>query len=114
MLDKENKYFTVRSTHTKGMTFSMNMETDKRKKAIVEPIEIKGSFPHPNPKMMTPGKSYFNEAQKEALEREEVWNLYVKEGKFAVTEIQFKDLPEELQKLYDIKLYQKLKAKAAG
>jgi hypothetical protein len=89
------------------------METDKRKNAKNKYIEIKGSFPRPNPALMKAGVSYLNQAEKTALEREKSFNALVEDGKFIVHEIKFKDLPEELQKSYDLARFQKLKETVA-
>jgi hypothetical protein len=112
----EEKYFTVRSTHTKSITYNVTLETDKRKKVTYTDnvsVTINGSFPRPNPALMKPGVSYLSEAEKSMLEKEPSFVQFVEDAKFVLHEIPFKDLPPELQKQYDVELYNKLKAEQA-
>ena len=107
----EKKYYAVRGNKYKSTTFNVNMEVDKRKNPTLKNIEIKGKFPKPNARLEKPGKSYLSEEELTALRRDKVFSEYEKNGDYAVFEIPFKDLPEELQKEYDIEAYKALKAK---
>ena len=106
----EETYYTVRSTHHKSTTFTVNMKSDKRKKPENRQIKIEGSFPRPNPSHMKPGVSYLSGAEKAALELEPSYQELEQNGKLVLHEIPFKDLPEELQIQYDPELYKQIKA----
>lgn len=114
-----SKYFTIRSSRQKAITYSLNLaivaEADKRKKPVadIRNIEINCKFPLPNPNLMVKGVSYVNEIELEALRREPSFTVFEKSHEFTVHEIKFQDLPEELQKSYDIEAYQQLKKDAA-
>jgi len=108
----ENKYYEIRSAHNKSITFSINLETDKRKKkqACIRDVKINGSFPRPIQAQMKQGISFINEVEKIELEKEPAFvELVEKDRKITVHEINFRDLPESLQKEYDIEAYKKLK-----
>lgn len=105
-----DKYYTVRGHKYKSTTFNVNMEPDKRKNPVLKNIKINCKFPRPNRELEKPGISYLNQAELDALRREPSFLEYEKKGDYAVHEISFKDLPEELQKEYDMEAYRALKA----
>jgi hypothetical protein len=109
-----DQYYTVRVHKYKSMVYQVNMESDKRKKPEIKQIEIKGKFPKArvHAKDLSPAKSYLNHQELLALRREPSFTCYEQSGDYVVTEIPFKDLPEELQKEYDIDAYRKLKQDA--
>lgn len=108
----EAKYYTVRGHKFKSIVYQVNMENDKRKRPELNQIEIKGKFPKPGNQQPDPGKSYLSQEELEALRKEPSFTCYEQSGDFVVHEIPFKDLPEDLQKKYDLDLYKKLKAEA--
>lgn len=108
-----DKYYTVRGHKYKSMVYQVNMEPDKRKKENNRQIEIKCKFPKPGGLNEKPGVSYLNQAELDALRKESSFTCFEKDGSYAITEIPFKDLPEDKQKEYDVKAYQALKTEQA-
>lgn len=107
----QEKYYKVLSNLNKTRTFSLIMGKNKDEKNIVRNVTLTGSFPRPNPKLMTPGVSYINDKEKTGLEKEEGFNKGVEERIFKLEDILFDSLPEIKQKEYNQKHYINIKSK---
>lgn len=102
----EKKYYKIISRHTADILFNLDIYDGSVKSN--EYILIKGSPPKPNPVTMIPGVSYLNNAEKEALDKEAAFVEFIeKKALFSVHEINFKDMPEEIQQKYDTELFKK-------
>lgn len=112
---KEAKYYTTRKHSYKGTTYLIDVREDKRlkdSKMKNHEVRINGKFPRPGGRKETPGVSYLNQVELDALRTEPSFTCFEQSGEIKVTEIPFKDLPEEKQKEYDLAAYNRLKSEA--